>query len=576
MTPALAVAAGTEAVDSLFRLCETSLAAGALCFTRHSDLAVAWPGSPWIDTFDDGEVLVVLDGRLHNLVSCDASPAELLSRRYRSRRVDVARGLLGDFVAIVLDRRHRTLLVARDPVGVRPWYQATASRHCAGASDLVTLAALPWVDTSTNEHIAIEYLAAVEESRGETLYSGIRTLPPGQTWYRTPGATRLFSHHRWELEPELEISWENAAQRCRDVLDEAVRCRLAVSGAATSELSGGLDSSSVVGTVVRLGRKDLVVGRLVFDTPRADERVYSDAVIDYWGLRAVSATPWIPSGAELDSFARDVGRPCPDANFTMFVTLHRLLSREGRPDGLTGLGGDDAFVVQGIGSRVVSAVKLRQAAVLKSLARQVITRPGRSWSDVLRPTLGYLVAPWRNRGSPRWVSRAAAARADLSRLARRRPARVTGIDAIDERLGTFTSGYNAAILETRAVVSDWVGRRESHPFLDPRFVQATYGLDPSWPATGGHYRALQVEAFRDRLPPAVAARRTKADFSEVFWPQVLDDAGLALIRRGPLGTLGWLDSEGFDALVADAKRGMANAAIPLFRCVSVDRWLRSQ
>jgi asparagine synthase (glutamine-hydrolysing) len=576
MTFLASVAAGRESADSLHTLHERQVASGQVRFARHGDLAVVWTtGSSWIDTHDDGTVLVVLDGRLHEVSAGVGHQAELLLERYRATGSEVAKGLLGDFVFIVLDRETRTLLVARDPIGVRPWYQATSGSRLAGASDLATLASLPWVDTAVNEPIAIEHLAARAESRGETIYRGIRTLRPGETWHVVGHQAETFLHHRWNLHPELGISWEDAAERCRLLLDEAVRCRLDVGGPATSELSGGLDSSSVVGTVVKLGRSDLVVGRLVFDGPRADERFYSDAVIDHWGIRAVSSPAWIPSKEEGWELTRRLRRPLPDPNFTMFVGLHRMLLGQGRPDGLTGLGGDDAFIASGIASRVVSTVRLRQGHILKELLRANALRPRAAWPEILRPTLHYL-APWKGDRLPPWLSDQAAARADLPRLFRRRAERVTGVAAIDERIANLTSGYDAWILEVRAVVSDEVGRRESHPFLDPRFIEATYGLDPWWPTRGGHTRALQVEAYGDRLPPAVGRRRSKADFSEVFWPQMLDDETLEQVQTGPLADLGWLDRPGFDALVAYAKEGKANAAIPLFRCVSLDRWLRSR
>ena len=575
MSVLVAAATGREPADSLRTLLTSRIAGGDTAMARHEDLVVVHDtGSRFIDSYDDGVVLVVLDGRIHN-ISAATGQAALLRERYRESGAALAEGLLGDFVLVVLDRESSRLLVARDPIGVRPWYQAPGVMGHAGASDVATLASLPWVDAGLNERIAIEHLAARPASRGETIYRGIRTLRPGETWSVDVGGSRTFAHHRWDFEPDLDIAWDEAAERCRVLLDEAVRCRLEVGGPATGELSGGLDSSSVVGTMALLERDDLLVGRLVFDGHRADERFYSDAVVDHWGIEAVSADPWMPARDEWRDLTRSLRRPLPDPNFTMFAGLHRMLLKRGRPDGLTGLGGDDAFVASRVASRTMSAVKLRRGDVIGDLLRATVEDPRQAWIDVVRPTLHHL-APWRGDRLPRWISERAASRADLPGLFRRRPKRVTGVAAMDERIANLTSGYDAAILEDRAVVIDAEGRRESHPFLDPRFIEATYCLDPWWPTRDGHVRALQVEAFADRLPAVVAERRSKADFSEVFWPQLLDEETLDSVRTGPLVEVGWLDSQGFEELVVNAREGKANAAIPLSRCVSLDRWMRTR
>jgi asparagine synthase (glutamine-hydrolysing) len=536
-------------------------------------MTVAWDaGNPWIDVHDDGDVLVVVDGRLHNLP--DGGPAELIHQRFRARGTELADGLLGDFVIVVLDRPAARLLVARDPLGVRPWYQASSGGRHAGATDVATLLSLPWVDDAIDEQSAVEYLAMMVESRGDTLHRGVKTLPPGTTWVHAGGQARTRLHHRWRFRTDLDISWDDAAARCRQGLDEAVRCRLRGAGPATSELSGGLDSSSVVGTIMGLGCDDLVVGRLEFDGPDADEREYSDAVIGHWGIRAVSVPPWVPDDDEAEELTRRLRRPPPDPHFTMFLGLHEALLAAGRHEGLTGLGGDDAFATCSTGPKVVGAIKRRQGAVLAELVRAGVREPRTVWPRVVKPALHHL-APWKGDRLPDWVPAEAADRADLPRLFRRRSPRVTGLDAVDERIANITTGYAAAILEEQAVVGDLAGRRQSHPFLDPRFIEITYGLDPWWPSRGDHTRALQVEAYRDRLPPLVAERRSKADFSEVFWPQLLRDDVLARVRTGPLVEAGWLDLDGYARLVADAQRGMANAAIPLSRCVSLDRWMRA-
>jgi len=577
MTTDVAVAIGERAVADLAKHIDVQGNDGRAALAQAVGVAVGWRAdSPWVQVSDDGHVLVVLDGSLHNASVPPSGQAEFLLKRYRERDVELARDLLGDFVIVVLDRLKQRLVVARDPVGVRPWYQADAGAQHAGASDIATLLAFPWVDRSLNERTAVQYLAAIEESTGETLYKGISTLRPARTWTSTGGRTRTFAHHVWDIGPDAEISWDDAVERCREVLTEAVRCRVAVADSATSQLSGGLDSSAIVGTAAMLGPGDLVVGRLLFDTPRADERIFSDAVIEHWGIAAVSTGPWIPTRDERDDVARRLGRPAPDAHFTMFQTLYERLAAQGRHDGLTGLGGDDAFMATNIGPRVTSAVQLRRLDILKSLLPRSVSGARAFLGDVVRPTLGYFAPPRPGHGFPSWVRPAVIRQFQLSSRLRRRPTKVSGVASIDERLGPITSGYDASILETAAAVLSLTGKRDSHPFLDPRFIRATYGLDPWWPMRDGHDRALEVAAFSDRLPRVVLERRTKADFSEVFWPQVLNDESLKLVRVGSLAQEGWLDGDGFELLVVNAKRGMANAAIPLFRCIELDRWLRSQ
>lgn len=587
-TSVLAVACGPRAAPSLVDRWATELpivqpgpsgpngpSRRADGIARHLDLVVAWdPACHWVDHCDDGDVLAVVDGNVHDPLPGAGGAAALVARRYRDLGARFARGLLGDVVAVVLDRRQGRLLVARDPLGARPWYRSSRGGDHAGATDVATLARLGWVDTEIDTRTAIEHLAARSSSLGRTFHEGIRTLLPGHTWVVEQGRARTVEHHRWALEPDLDIGWDDAVERCRELLDLTVLARLGRGEPVAFELSGGLDSSAVVGTAARRGIDDLVAARLVFEGAGGDERSYSNAVATHWSVPLVSEAPWWPGPDERLELARRIARPLPDPHFVMFAGLHRRLRADGRLLSLTGLGGDDAFVTSSLATRLVGAIRLRRPADVRAMVGGNLWPPRRAWTVVARPTLHHL-APWRGDRLPEWVSGTAATAADLPALFRQRAPVVTGIDAIDERIANLTSGYDAAVLERQAIVSDLAGRRGTHPFLDPRFIEATYGLDPSWPARQGHTRALQVAAYRDRLPPLVADRRSKAEFSEVFWPQLLADDVLHRVRTGPLAERGWLDRGGFDRLVVRARGAMPNAAIPLARCVSLDEWLRA-
>ena len=574
MTFTAAVAAGDEAVESLRHHLSPGVSDDSIAWESYEDQAVAWARrSPWLSSHDDGDVLVVLDGRIHEPRVQGVPPAEVLHRRYRAVGTALAEGLLGDFVLLVLDRTRSRLLVARDPLGVRPWYQSGGGPRRAGASDVATLCALPWVDDGVDEDVALGYLAAVAPRHGETLHRGITTLLPGCTWTLDSSGARHRRHHRWVFRPEPRLSWDEAAQRCREVLDQAVRCRIATAGSATSELSGGLDSSAVVGTAMLLGREDLVVGRLLFEGPAADERRYSDAVLEHWGLTAVSAPPWRPSEQESEELTRNLRRPAPDPNFTMFASLLGALRERGRCEGLTGIGGDDAFVSMPLEARVISAAQLRQRAVLLGLAGAARRDPRQAWRQTLRPTLRRL-APWVRPEPVRYVSASASGWPWLVEQVQTTTPAVTGVRAVDERVENMTSGYKAHILEESALVADHCGWRSSHPYLDPRFITATYGLDPWFAVRDGHVRALQVAAYADRLPELVLRRRSKAEFSEVVLSGGVSDEVVHRLASGPLAERGMLDRAGFSHVVVGARLGTASAALPLMRAMALDRWLR--
>lgn len=573
MMSTLLVVAGSGALEDVDRL-RRSADGDGMEIRSYGDHAVAWPASsPWLSSEDDGQVLVVVDGRLHRPATGDESAAACLRRRYLERGSTFAQGVLGDFVTVVLDRRSRSLLVSRDPLGVRPWYRAGSGSRHVGSTDVAALFQLPWVSDDVDEDSALAYLAGLSESRGPTLYRAVTSLAAGTTWTLQGGRATSRAHFTWEIQPEPPISWEDAIDRCREVLAEAVRCRIQAFDGSACELSGGLDSSAVVGTAVRLGHPDILVGRLLFDGRSADEREFSTAVIDQWGLPSVSTLPTVLSVRDSAELMAKLHRPPPDPNFTMFTGLHREFASRGADGILTGLGGDDAFIDTGMENRMISAVQQRRMDILRPLVASTVRHPHSLWWSTLRPTVRSLL-PRARRRPPDYIPPDVADRHGLTARFAEPPVRLSGVRSIDVRAAGLTSGQVAANLEGAAIVDDLAGIRRSHPFLDPRVITSTYGLDPWFPVRGGHYRALQAAAYADRIPDSVATRLTKAEFSEVAWPELLQPSVVARITTGPLVARRWLDPAAVDNVLRDARAGRSHAALPLARMSALDQWLR--
>lgn len=436
------------------------------------------------------------------------------------------------------------------------------------------LLAMPWVDGEADEVTCVQYLAGVDTRAGRSWHRGISALRPGRTWQREGLISRTWRNREWRVQPLLDLGMEEAAERARELLDQAVSSRIQAAGAATAQLSGGLDSSSVVGAAVFLGVGDLLTGRLTFDGRAADERTFSDAVAARWDLELLSAPPWTPSLEESERLVERLGRPLPEPNFIMTSSLQRAFASRGRHEDISGLGGDDVFVASSRATRLISAVQARRPRLLGPILRKALRSPGASWRQDLRPALKQW-APRTPQTAPVWVTSVAARDSGLIEVLNARVPAATGVLAVDERVEALDNGYQATILEEVAVVGDLDDHRTTHPFFDPRLMEGLYGLDPELAVAGGHFRAVQAAAFIDRLPSVVAQRRTKAEFSEVVWANGLDEARWAAVATGPLVERSWLDADGWAKLVERARERRPNVASSLSRVLGLDLWLRA-
>lgn len=203
---------------------------------------------------------------------------------------EVAR-LIGEFTFLLWDPQHRRLVAARDALGLRElFYLHRAGQFCIG-SQLRMCLPDPALSDIGEEYVA-DFLAT-QTSFGEvTPFRAVRRLPAAHTLIVADG--RVSISRFWDLAvPPIRRSRsarENQ-ERFLAVFREAVSHCLDPSANVCAELSGGLDSSSIVCIAQDLLRekpgraKDFSTVTLVWDeTPQSDERRWSETVVDAYGL----------------------------------------------------------------------------------------------------------------------------------------------------------------------------------------------------------------------------------------------------------------------------------------------------
>lgn len=217
--------------------------------------------------------------------------AEVLLKAWHAWGEQSVERLQGAFAFAIRERDSGRLVLGRDRLGVEPLYWAEVDGALRFASTLPALLAGGGVDT-TLDHVALhQYLtfhSVVPAPR--TVFEGVRKLPPATLMFVEPDGTRTERCY-WE------VRYERTAEDERRPLDEwkalllealrrAVRRRLVADVPVGVLLSGGLDSSLLVGLIAETGQSNLKTFSIGFESvggEEGDEFRYSDLIARHFG-----------------------------------------------------------------------------------------------------------------------------------------------------------------------------------------------------------------------------------------------------------------------------------------------------
>jgi asparagine synthase (glutamine-hydrolysing) len=270
---------------------------------------------PWGN--EDESLVLVMDGRVDNLEElrrelreCGArlrnrSDAELVLRAYETWGESCPDRIIGEFVFFVWDSRKRELFAARDATGTRHFYYYCDSRRFIIASEINALLSTGWIDQRLNESRLLDYLAVQFDRDDEvgTFYREILRLPAGHALRVSSGKVRTWRY--WDpsnLQVNRFQSVEECAEALLDQLRVAVKCRLRSTGPVGAMLSGGLDSSSIVGLIRKEFRDALTEPLHTFSLVRQDR----EQCQDWQHIKPMLEEGWIQPTILTSDIASDI------------------------------------------------------------------------------------------------------------------------------------------------------------------------------------------------------------------------------------------------------------------------------
>jgi asparagine synthase (glutamine-hydrolysing) len=244
---------------------------------------------------EDRSIWIVFNGEIYNFrelrVELEAaghtfytsSDTEVIVHAYEQWGEAAFGRLRGMFGIGLWDRPRRTLLLVRDRTGIKPLHFVERGGRLYFGSEIKSLIAAGAVDRQIDLEALDHYLSFLYAPRDRSLFKGVRKLPPGHLLRWRDGRAEISKY--WEVaaaEP-FRGSAEDAAASLRVVLADAVRSHMVSDVPLGAFLSGGIDSSIVVGLMAEASSQPVQTFSIGFDEPQFDELEHARTVAEHFG-----------------------------------------------------------------------------------------------------------------------------------------------------------------------------------------------------------------------------------------------------------------------------------------------------
>ena len=271
-----------------------------------------------------------------------ASDTETIVHAYEEWGEAAFGRLRGMFGIALWDRRSRTLLLARDRAGIKPLHYAERGGRLYFGSELKSLLAAGAVDGELDLESLDHYLTFLYTPRDRSIFAGVSKLPPGHLLRWRDGRSEVQAYWQVGTRESFQGTPDEAAGELRRVLAAAVRSHMISDVPLGAFLSGGVDSSAVVGLMAEASDRPVKTFSIGFDEPQYDELEHARAVARHFGTEHHEFVVRPDGLGILDQLIEHFDEPFADSSAipTWYVSE---IARRHVTVVLSGDGGDELF-----------------------------------------------------------------------------------------------------------------------------------------------------------------------------------------------------------------------------------------
>jgi asparagine synthase (glutamine-hydrolysing) len=304
---------------------------------------------------EDESVWVVFNGEIYNFQELrqdlvarghtftTRTDTEVIVHLYEEIGAGVFEKLHGMFAVALWDRARGTLLLGRDRVGKKPLYYSWDGTRLIFGSEIKCLRAFPGLKLSLDYDAINHYFSYLYIPDPLSIYREIRKLPAAHSLELHAGVVKVQSY--WDLRFDRvhrERDPRAYVERLRELVTDAVRCRLVSDVPLGAFLSGGVDSATVVGIMAQLSSKPVQTFSIGFDAETFDELEYARLAARAFGtdhheeVMQPQALEWV------ETLVQHLDEPFGDPSALPTYMVSRM-ARRNVTVALSGDGGDETF-----------------------------------------------------------------------------------------------------------------------------------------------------------------------------------------------------------------------------------------
>lgn len=479
-----------------------------------------------------GNLLITYNGEIYNYLELrqelqarghqfsNHTDTEVIMAAYQEWGADCVRRLRGMFAFAIYDEAKQTIFLARDRFGIKPLYYAQTADMFLFASEIKALLATNHISRRVDRQALWDFLSLGSVPQPRTLIESIKSLPPGSYMQWQANETPTITIY-WDIVeasqknyPHVrQLGWDNAVQQLRSLLDEATKYHLVADVPVGAFLSGGIDSTAVVGLMSQYVSEPIKTYSIGFADPRYDD---------------INELKWAKLAAEIfdtdhtellltdddvadtyDALIHAIDQPSLDGTNSYFVSR---ITRQDVKVALSGLGGDELFA----GYPQFLHFKKATNLPIPTMDGLVRSLPVRALPDGIRQPVQIamtgtpaaqqsLVRNLASEQEKRQIANQSVFAESLDNLYSRwlQPE----LDAVSQLSYVELSGYMANTLLRDTDAMSMAHSLEVRPvLLDHKLAEFSFALPTDYKVNGSSTKKILLAALQDIVPVEIANR----------------------------------------------------------------------